>query len=186
MHSTGKRGKGPREEPAQSQDTVDDGAAQPQQPQLPTPPQKTTPPPVQQPQPIGKFAVQVQNTKEKEKKEKTPEPPAQAKPQPSPPQKASPSPPPVKEPTPAAAPPATANNETEVERESKEKEVNSVECEVNNVHEDKEEKVDEGGDEQEKKEDGPQLKYNYKEGEDFACSPQFMILCWCECMLKPL
>lgn len=168
----GKRGKGPREEPAQpAQDTVDDGAAPPQQPQLPAQPQKSTPPPPVQ-QPISKFTVQVQNAKEKEKKEKTPEPPTQVKSQPTPPQKTSPSPPPVKEPAPpAAASPAATNDEAEVKRESKEKEVNNVECEVNNVHEKEEAVEEEEGDNQEKKEDGPQLKYSYKEDQWSPVNP---------------
>lgn len=167
-----KRPKGPREEPAPPpQDTVDDGAAQTQQPQVAVQPQKTAPHTVQQP--VHKYAVQVQNTKEKEKKEKTPEPQVQAKPQPPPALKTSPSPPPVKEPVPPVAPSATNSDEKENEPEPKEKEVNNVECEVNNVHEEKEEAAvdEEETDDQEKKEDGPQLKYSYKEDQWSPVNP---------------
>lgn len=179
---TGKRQKGPREEPAlPPQDTVDDGAAQSQQPQLPAQPQKTAPHTIQQP--VVKYTVQVQNTKEKEKKEKTPEPQTQAKPQPPPAQKTSPSPPPVKEPVAPVAPSATNSDDKENEQEPKEKEVNNIECEVNNVHEEKEEAVvDEEADDQEKKEDGPQLKYSYKEGKNFPSQDKLFINCLNFCL----
>lgn len=136
---------------------MDDTSVQPQQSQLQAAPQKVAMP-ATAPQPDTKFPSQVQNTKEKKDKEKTPEPVQSVKPQQPIAQKPA-SQPPSKEATPQPAPSPTLSEEPKNERPSKEREVNSVEREVNNVHEEKEE---------EKKDDGPQLKYSYKEGKELG------------------
>ncbi|XP_053654617.1 eukaryotic translation initiation factor 4 gamma 3, partial [Cherax quadricarinatus] len=163
----GKRGKGiSREEPTPVCDSTDT-PSQTQPPRLPSPPQEATappsspsPPPSVAPQPVNKFPAQVPSSKEKKEKEKTPEP-VHFKPQ-LPPQKPA-SVPPSKETSPQPTPSPTLSEESKSEHSSKERELNSVECEVNNVHEDKEE---------EKKDDGPQLKYTYKEDQWSPVNPE--------------
>ncbi|XP_042241638.1 eukaryotic translation initiation factor 4 gamma 1-like isoform X3 [Homarus americanus] len=157
-----KRGKGvPREETTPARDTVVDSVEQPQQPQIPAPPQKAATPAAVQ-QPADKIPTPVTATKEKKEKEKTPEPVQPVKPQPPPPQKPT-SAPPSKEATPQPAPSPTLPEEPKSERSSKDREINSVEREVNNVHDEKEE---------EKKDDGPQLKYSYKEDQWSPVNPE--------------
>lgn len=149
---TRKRRGGPREENTPARENVEENAVQPPQPQ------KAATPPAVQP-PIKLVSPPIQNAKEKEE---TPEPPPvpESTPTPPPPQKPE-SLPTSKEATPQPSASPTPSEELKSERSSKERDVNSVEVEVNNVH-----------DEEEKKEDDkPQLKYSYKDDQWSPVNP---------------
>ncbi|XP_037786200.1 eukaryotic translation initiation factor 4 gamma 1-like isoform X22 [Penaeus monodon] len=151
----GKRGRGvPREETTPARETVEEPPAQPQQPQLPSQPQKAATPPAAQnaTKPTSQPVVQPP-------KEKTPELAQPVKSQLPPVQKPA-SAPSSKEATPQPESSPSPPEEVPSDRASKEREVNSIEREVNNVH-----------DEEEKKDDGPQLKYNYKDDQWSPVNP---------------
>ncbi|XP_068244689.1 eukaryotic translation initiation factor 4 gamma 1-like isoform X2 [Palaemon carinicauda] len=144
-----KRRGGPREENTPARECVEENV-------VPVQPQKTASPPAYQP-PNKQSSQAAQNSKESEKK---PEPAQlQSAPTPPPPQKPA-SQPPSKEATPQPARSPSPVEESKSERSSKERDINCVEVEVNNVHDD-----------DEKKDDAPQLKYSYKDDQWSPVNP---------------
>ncbi|XP_066968480.1 eukaryotic translation initiation factor 4 gamma 1-like isoform X4 [Macrobrachium rosenbergii] len=144
-----KRRGGPREENTPARENVEENV-------LPAQPQKTSSPPAFQP-PSKPSSQAAQNSKELEKKSEPAQLQSSSTP---PPSQQSSSQPPSKEATPQPARSPSPSEESKSERSSKERDINCVEVEVNNIHED-----------DEKKDGRPQLKYSYKDDQWSPLNP---------------